>query len=68
MALRLLSPDVVENEKSDRTRREVAGTLKREDRFDAILRWVHRLLNPPTPSPATASSRRPRRVRDRVPI
>ena len=68
MAFRLLSSDCVENETEarDRNRREVAGTLRREDRLDAILRWVHRLLNPPTPAPATMSKRR--RVRDRVPI
>jgi hypothetical protein len=41
----------------------------REDVFDRLLRWVHRLLNPPRPSPAsTSGGRRPRRVRDRVPI
>ena len=66
MALRLLSWESVENEKKDLSRREGAGVRRREDRADAILRWVHRLLNPPTPSPVTASGRR--RVRDRVPI
>ena len=66
VALRLLSSDGVENEKRDLGRREAAGVRRREDRADAILRWVHRLLNPPTPSPVTMSSRR--RVRDRVPI
>jgi len=41
----------------------------REDLFDRLLRWVHRLLNPPRPSPtSTSGGRRPRRVRDRVPI
>jgi hypothetical protein len=68
VAFRLLSWYPVENETEarDRNRREVAGTLRREDRLDAILRWVHRLLNPPSATPATASSRR--RVRDRVPL
>ena len=66
MALRLLSWKSVENEKRDLGRREVTGVRRREDRFDAILRWVHRLLNPPTPSPVAVSGRR--RVRDRVPI
>jgi hypothetical protein len=68
MAFRLLSRNAVENETEarDRTRRDWAGGDRREDRFDAILRWVHRVLNPPTPTPASASSRR--RVRDRVPI
>ena len=41
---------------------------KRPDVFDAILRWLHRLMNPPTVSRVQASSGRPRRVRDRVPI
>ncbi|HEY3173471.1 MAG TPA: hypothetical protein VGK86_12950 [Thermoanaerobaculia bacterium] len=42
---------------------------RREDLFDALLRWAHRLLNPPRTSPASApTGRRPRRVRDRVPI
>jgi hypothetical protein len=41
---------------------------KRPDVFDAILRWLHRLLNPPAASRVPASSDRPRRVRDRVPI
>ena len=67
MALRLLSSKVVDNETTTRSRWEMAGGHLREDRLDAILRWVHRLLNPlRTPVPATASSRR--RVRDRVPI
>ena len=66
VAFRLLFWDVVEDKASSRTGREVAGARRREDRMDAILRWVHRLLNPPTPAPATMSKRR--RVRDRVPI
>jgi hypothetical protein len=66
VALRLLSSNGVDNETTDRSRREAAGHRRREDRADAILRWVHRLLNPPKPSPVTVSSRR--RVRDRVPI
>ena len=66
MAFRLLSWDGVEDETSNRTGREVAGARRREDRMDALLRWVHRLLNPPTPARETTSGRR--RVRDRVPI
>jgi hypothetical protein len=65
VAFALLSRDGVENEEGRHHRPGLAGR-RREDRFDAILRWVHRLLNPPTPAPATASGRR--RVRDRVPI
>lgn len=42
------------------------------DAFGALLRWLHRLLNPPQatviPHPATMSGGRRRRVRDRVPI
>ncbi|HYT33140.1 MAG TPA: hypothetical protein VEO37_11130 [Thermoanaerobaculia bacterium] len=42
---------------------------RREDFFDGLLRWVHRLLNPRHPSSAPApDGRRQRRVRDRVPI
>src|SRR6266542_3765762 len=44
-------------------------TPRQEDMFDALLRWVNRLLNPPRPTPAPApTGRHPRRVRDRVPL
>ncbi len=67
MALRLLSSRVVDNETTTtRNGWEMSGARRREDRLDAILRWVHRLLNPPAQVPATASNRR--RVRDRVPL
>jgi hypothetical protein len=67
MAFRLLSCRGVENEARDWSCRNVGGrAARREDRADAILRWLHRLLNPRTPAPAMAPSRR--RVRDRVPI
>ena len=66
MAFRLLSWNGVEDETRNRTGRDVAGARRREDRMDALLRWVHRLLNPPTSARETMSSRR--RVRDRVPI
>jgi len=68
MASRLLSSAGVETTKNDRTSPEPAGASRREDRFDAILRWVHRLLNPPSPSPVRAQSGTRRRIRDRVPI
>jgi hypothetical protein len=66
MAFRLLSGDGVEDKTGNPVHREVATAPRREDRLDAILRWVHRLLNPPASSAATAPTRR--RVRDRVPI
>ncbi|PYQ35847.1 MAG: hypothetical protein DMF55_06460 [Acidobacteria bacterium] len=51
------------------TTSDLRSTQRREDLFDRVLRWVHRLLNPPRPAPVPASAaRRPRRVRDRVPI
>ncbi|PYQ66927.1 MAG: hypothetical protein DMF54_06155 [Acidobacteria bacterium] len=51
------------------TTSDLQSTQRREDLFDRVLRWVHRLLNPPRPAPVPASAaRRPRRVRDRVPI
>ncbi|HZI67956.1 MAG TPA: hypothetical protein VFF17_15450 [Thermoanaerobaculia bacterium] len=40
----------------------------RGDVFDAILRWAHRLLNPPTLTPASARMGERRRSRDRVPV
>lgn len=46
-------------------------SVRSGDAFDALLRWLHRLLNPPQatviPHPASGAGRR-RRVRDRVPI
>ena len=67
MALRLLSFKFVDNETTPQSGWKMSGARRREDRLDAILRWVHRLLNPPPAQvPATASSRR--RVRDRVPL
>ena len=49
-------------------RRLRAAELRREDVFDAILRWAHRLLNPPTLTPARARMGEKRRSRDRVPV
>ena len=50
------------------TPRRKAPSETREDVFDAILRWAHRVLNPPNPVPARARMGERRRVRDRVPL
>ncbi|MEO8348691.1 MAG: hypothetical protein ABI610_07250 [Acidobacteriota bacterium] len=52
----------------DTTRRRAPADVSRGDVFDAILRWAHRLLNPPTLTPSRARMGERRRFRDRVPL
>jgi hypothetical protein len=63
----LLGFDAMENA-LDTTRRPAGRDGNPGDFFDALLRWMHRILNPPAPVPARVESRDRRRHRDRVPV
>lgn len=48
------------------SRRTVRNSGTRGDLFDVLLRWAHRILNPPAPAGERMGDRR--RIRDRVPL
>jgi hypothetical protein len=52
----------------DTPRRSARNVSARGDLFDALLRWAHRVLNPPMRAPARAKMGERRRIRDRVPL
>ncbi len=68
LALPLLFPEGMETVLDTTPRRLRADDPRRGDVFDAILRWAHRLLNPPNLTPARARMGDRRRSRDRVPV
>ena len=52
----------------DTSRRPVGNDETPGNVFDALLRWAHRILNPPTRVPIRVTTGDRRRHRDRVPV